>query len=151
MIALSINSTLVNGGFILPTEPDRKSFSFDIIPSNLIDNLLVYKSASANLPGDFSGGLIDVTTIGVKDKGFSNLNFGLGFGGLSTFGRFYTFGHSDLSPSFPSTKQYRSASTEQRKEWASLVGGPSSYSSAEKISLPNYNFNYWIMCWKLYY
>ena len=136
------NSTLVNGGFILPTESDRKSFSFDIIPSNLIDNLLVYKSASANLPGDFSGGLIDVTTIGVKDKGFSNLNFGLGFGSLSTFGRFYTFGHSDLSSSFPSTKKYRSASTEQRKEWTSLVGGPSSYSSSERISLPNYNFNY---------
>ena len=76
------NSTLVNGGFILPTEPDRKSFSFDIIPSNLIDNLLVYKSASANLPGDFSGGLIDVTTIGVKDKNFQNLTVGLGFGSL---------------------------------------------------------------------
>ena len=85
------NSTLVNGAFILPTEPDRKSFSFDIIPSNLIDNLLVYKSASANLPGDFSGGLVDVTTIGVKDKGFSNLTFGLGHGSLSSFRKFYTF------------------------------------------------------------
>ena len=136
------NSTLVNGGFILPTEPDRKSFSFDIIPSNLIDNLLVYKSSSANLPGDFSGGLVDVTTIGVKDKGFSNLTFGLGYGSLSSFRKFYTFGYSDLSSSFPATHKYRSASTAQRKEWTSLLGGPSVYSFSEKSSLPNYNFNY---------
>ena len=136
------NSTLVNGGFILPTEPDRKSFSFDIIPSNLIDNLLVYKSAAANLPGDFSGGLVDVTTIGVKDKGFSNLTFGLGYGTLSSFRKFYTFDHSDLSSAFPTTHQYRSASMAQRKEWTSLLGGPSSYSFSERISLPNYNFNY---------
>ena len=136
------NSTLVNGAFILPTEPDRKSFSFDIIPSNLIDNLLVYKSASANLPGDFSGGLVDVTTIGVKDKGFSNLTFGLGHGSLSSFRKFYTFGYSDLSSSFPTTHKYRSASTTQRKEWTSLIGGPSVYSFSEKFSLPNYNFNY---------
>jgi hypothetical protein len=136
------NSTLVNGGFILPTEPDRKSFSFDIIPSNLIDNLLVYKSASANLPGDFSGGLVDVTTIGVKDKGFSNLTLGLGYGTLSSFRKFYTFDHSDLPSAFPTTHQYRSASTSQRKEWTSLLGGPSLYSFSEKTSLPNYNFNY---------
>jgi len=136
------NSTLVNGAFILPTEPDRKSFSFDIIPSSLIDNLLVYKSASANLPGDFSGGLVDVTTIGVKDKGFSNLTFGLGHGSLSSFRKFYTFGYSDLSSSFPTTHKYRSASTTQRKEWTSLIGGPSVYSFSEKFSLPNYNFNY---------
>ena len=135
------NSTLVNGGFILPTEPDRKSFSFDIIPSNLIDNLLVYKSASANLPGDFSGGLVDVTTIGVKDKGFNNLTFGLGYGALSSFRRFYRFDHSDLSSAFPTTHQYRSASTAQRKEWTSLLGGPSSYSFSKGTSLPNYNFN----------
>ena len=136
------NSILVNGAFILPTEPDRKSFSFDIIPSNLIDNLLVYKSASANLPGDFSGGLVDVTTVGVKDKGFSNLTFGLGYGSLSSFRKFYTFGYLDLSSSFPTTHKYRSASTAQRKEWTSLLGGPSVYSFSEKFSLPNYNFNY---------
>ena len=136
------NSTLVNGGFILPTEPDRKSFSFDIIPSNLIDNLLVYKSASANLPGDFSGGLVDVTTIGVKDKNFQNLTVGLGYGSLSSFRNFYTFGHSDLSSSFPTTYQYRTGSSIKRKEWTSILGGPSDYNYSRVISLPNYNFNY---------
>jgi hypothetical protein len=136
------NSTLVNGGFILPTEPDRKSFSFDIIPSNLIDNLLVYKSASANLPGDFSGGLVDVTTMGVKGKSFHNLTFGVGLGSLSSFRNFYTFGHSDLSSQFPTTYQFRSGSLSSRKEWTSILGGPSGYKPSEITSPTNYNINY---------
>ena len=136
------NSALVNGGFILPTEPDRKSFSFDIIPSNLIDNLLIYKSASANLPGDFSGGLIDVTTVGVKDRNFQNLTLGLGFGSLSSFRGFYNFDHSDLSSKFPTTHQYRSGSLPNRKEWTSFLGGPSSYNFNRVTSPTNYNLNY---------
>jgi len=118
------NITLLNGGFVLPTEPNRKSFSFDVIPSNLIDNLLVYKSASANLPGDFSGGLVDVSTVGVKDRNFQNVNLGLGFGSLSSFRNFYIFDHSNLSSIFPTTYEYRSGSSSERKEWTSLLGGP---------------------------
>lgn len=136
------NITLLNGGFVLPTEPDRKSFSFDVIPSNLIDNLLVYKSASANLPGDFSGGLVDVSTVGVKDRNFQNVNLGLGFGSLSSFRNFYTFDHSNLSSKFPTTYEYRSGSSSERKEWTSLLGGPSSYTNSKRTALPNYNLNY---------
>lgn len=136
------NITLLNGGFVLPTEPDRKSFSFDVIPSNLIDNLLVYKSASANLPGDFSGGLVDVSTVGVKDRKFQNISLGLGYGSLSSFKKFYTFDHSSLSTKFPTTHKYRSGSSLERKEWTSLLGGPSSYTNSKGNSLPNYNLNY---------
>ena len=70
------NSVLVNGSIIGSTEPDRKSFSFDLIPSNTIDNLVVYKTASPDLPGDFAGGVIKLTTkvVNSKVKGF---DFGL--------------------------------------------------------------------------
>ena len=136
------NSTLINGAFILPTETDRKSFSFDIIPSNLIDNLLVYKSSSANLPGDFSGGLIDVTTLGVKDKSFQNISLGIGYGSLSSFRNFYTYKHLDLSKDFPSTHEYRTGSLSNRKGWTSILGGPSEYKNLKSISLPNQSLNY---------
>ena len=42
------NSALLDHLFVSSTEPDRRSFSFDIVPSNLIDNIMIYKSASAN-------------------------------------------------------------------------------------------------------
>lgn len=136
------NSTLINGTFILPTETDRKSFSFDIIPSNLIDNLLVYKSSSANLPGDFSGGLIDVSTLSVKDKKFQNLSFGVGYGSLSSFREFYTFKHQDLSKDFPTTYEYRIGSLSNRKGWTSILGGPSDYKNLKSTSPPNQNLSY---------
>jgi hypothetical protein len=48
------NSALLNKTPLPSTEPDRRAFSFDIIPTSLIDNIIVAKSASANLPGDWS-------------------------------------------------------------------------------------------------
>jgi TonB-dependent receptor len=42
------------------SETDRKSFSFDIVPSSLLDRVLVFKDPSPELPGDFAGGLVKV-------------------------------------------------------------------------------------------
>jgi outer membrane receptor for ferrienterochelin and colicin len=56
-LADSYNSALLNKTQLPSTEPDRRAFSFDIIPTSLIDNIIVAKSASANLPGDWSGGI----------------------------------------------------------------------------------------------
>ncbi len=56
------NSAMLNRTILPSTEPDRRAFSFDIIPSNLIDNIIVTKSATPSLPGDFGGGVIQITT-----------------------------------------------------------------------------------------
>lgn len=51
-------------------EPDVRSFAFDIIPSNMVDRILVYKSPAAELPGEFSGGVVKVYTKSIPDEGF---------------------------------------------------------------------------------
>jgi outer membrane receptor for ferrienterochelin and colicin len=50
------NTSLLNNSVLPSTEPDKKAFSFDIIPSSLIDNITIYKSPTPDLPGDFAGG-----------------------------------------------------------------------------------------------
>ena len=55
------NSSLLNNSILPSTEPDKKAFSFDIIPSSLIDNITIYKSPTPDLPGDFAGGAIKIT------------------------------------------------------------------------------------------
>lgn len=60
------NTALINNTPLPSSEPDRKAFSFDIIPSALIDNVIISKTATADLPGDFSGG-----SNSSKNKGFS--------------------------------------------------------------------------------
>ncbi|MCX6165842.1 MAG: TonB-dependent receptor, partial [Ignavibacteriae bacterium] len=56
------NSTTLNGAFLPSTESDKKSFSFDIFPSNLLENIIISKSYTPDLPGNYSGGLVQLNT-----------------------------------------------------------------------------------------
>ena len=59
------NSTTLNGVSVTgtDTDADKKSFSFDLVPAALISNTVVAKTATPDLPGDFSGGLVQVNTL----------------------------------------------------------------------------------------
>ncbi|HBH85558.1 MAG: hypothetical protein A2X05_13380 [Bacteroidetes bacterium GWE2_41_25] len=56
--------TILNGVDLPGLDPDRNTMQMDIFPTNIIDNIMVYKSFSAELPADFTGGVVD---IGLKD------------------------------------------------------------------------------------
>ena len=56
------NNTTLNGVLLPSTDPDKKSFSFDIFPSILLDNIIISKSFTADQPGNFSGGLVQLQT-----------------------------------------------------------------------------------------
>jgi hypothetical protein len=84
------NSAFINGAQLPSSEPDKKAFSFDVIPSQLIDNIIINKTATPELTGEFAGGLVQVVT---KDIPTSNqLIFGasLGFNTQSAFKDFYS-------------------------------------------------------------
>lgn len=91
------NIALVNGNLLPSTEPDRKTFSFDLIPSALLDNLFIYKTAQPNLPGDFAGGIILLNTRDIPDENFFSVSIGTGYNTLSTFKQYanYTGGTKD--------------------------------------------------------
>ncbi len=84
------NTAMLNNSMLPSTEPDKKAFSFDIIPSSLIDNLVIYKSSTPDLPGDFSGGAIKVSTKDYPSKTLSELSVSLGYNSMTTFKNFYT-------------------------------------------------------------
>ncbi|MBK0382679.1 outer membrane beta-barrel protein [Pedobacter sp. SD-b] len=112
------NSAMLNNAVLPNTEVDRKAFSFDIIPSNLIDAIVVNKTASADIPGDFSGGVVQVTTKDFPDSKFLNLSLGTSYNTQSTFKDFLTAPKSgneifgfydkgrDIPSSFPSKAEY---------------------------------------------
>jgi outer membrane receptor for ferrienterochelin and colicin len=74
-------------------ETDVKSFSFDIIPSNLIDRIMIYKSPSPELPGDFAGGVVKIYTKTITDENFISINYSTGYDESSSFGNFYEQTH----------------------------------------------------------
>ena len=46
------NAAVINNAQLPSTEPDKKAFSFDVIPSSLIDNIIINKTATPELPGE---------------------------------------------------------------------------------------------------
>lgn len=52
--------TILNGMEIPGLDPDRNTLQMDIFPTNVIDNIIIYKSFTADLPADFTGGIIDI-------------------------------------------------------------------------------------------
>ena len=79
------NAAYLNGAPLPSTESDRKAFAFNIIPSNLIDNLMIYKGPSPDMTGDFAGGIIMINTKSIPDTKTSTLNFSIGSHSLTTF------------------------------------------------------------------
>ncbi len=85
------NQAMLNGVLLSSTEPDRKTFSFDILPSSLIDNIIVNKSFVPELPGEWAGGLIQVNTKDVPARNFFSVQIGTGFN-TNTLGKdFYDY------------------------------------------------------------
>ena len=54
--------TMLNNVDIPGLDPDRNSLQIDIFPTNLIDNMFVLKSSVADMPADFTGGVVNIET-----------------------------------------------------------------------------------------
>jgi hypothetical protein len=131
------NSVILNKTILPSTEPDRRAFSFDIIPSNMIDNIIVSKSAVASLPGDFGGGVVQITTKEVSNNFFS-LGLGSGYGTVSTFQKFKSVDFIHFPQQFPSTYVFRLGTNGDRRSYTKLISAPS---PNETFSYPNLNGN----------
>ncbi|PKR80236.1 hypothetical protein CW751_11285 [Brumimicrobium salinarum] len=73
------SKTLLNGLEVPGLDPDRNTVQMDIFPTKIIDNIVVYKSSSADLPADFTGGLIDVSLNGAATKRTRSISMSTAF------------------------------------------------------------------------
>jgi len=111
------NTAFLNGAQLPSSEPDKKAFAFDVIPSVVVDNIVINKTATPDLTGEFAGGLIQVTTKDVPTKDFLSIGFSLGYNTRSTFKDFisnersstdwlgFDDGRRQLPSAFPSSRQ----------------------------------------------
>lgn len=73
------SKTTLNGMELPGLDPDRNTIPMDIFPTNLIENIIVKKSASSEIGADFTGGTVDIN---LKDFSFSpeyTVNFTAGY------------------------------------------------------------------------
>lgn len=61
------NQVWLNGAAVPSSEADSRAFSFDLLPSSQLDNMVIVKSPTPEYPADFSGGMVLITTRDVPD------------------------------------------------------------------------------------
>ncbi len=150
------NTTYLNGSPLPSTEPDRKAFSFDIFPANMIDNLVIYKTATPDLPGEFAGGVIEINTKATPDKNFESLSVGSGYNTITT-GKKQLYSHGGktawlglddgtraLPSNLPGVQDFQALQNSgSASEIASLAKSyQSDWNLYEKTFSPNTSFQY---------
>lgn len=78
------NNVLLNGVTLPSSEPNKRNFAFDIVPSSLLEEIVVNKTATPDLTGEFAGGLVQIRTKSIPDNNFLQLSVGTGFNTQST-------------------------------------------------------------------
>jgi|GEM_PF-207523 len=83
------NYVLFNESSMPSSEADMKAFAFDIFPSSVIDRIIVSKTASPDLPGEFAGGVFKIFSKTIPDKNFIHVNYSNSVRSQTTFNPFY--------------------------------------------------------------
>ena len=146
------NASLLNGSPLPSSESDRKAFSFDIFPSNMLDNIIINKTATPDLPGEFAGGVVQINTKSVPDKDFQSISVGSGYNTVTTFKEGKTYkgsstdwlgfdnGTRDFPSAIPSTEVFNTLTPTERSEIAKTF--EYDWSIKNETFKPNTSFQY---------
>lgn len=74
------SSILLNDSTLSSPEPARRVVPLDLFPTNVLESVVIEKSYSSELPGEFGGGTIRIGTKPIPDRFSAKVSLGLGFG-----------------------------------------------------------------------
>ena len=73
------STTTLNGAQIPGLDPEKNTVQMDLFPSSIIENLMVHKTFSPDLPGNATGGLVNIVTKDFPERFTLQFSAGLGF------------------------------------------------------------------------
>ncbi|WP_162555856.1 TonB-dependent receptor domain-containing protein [Reichenbachiella versicolor] len=111
--------TTLNGMVVPGLDPDRNDVQMDIFPTAILENVMVYKTFSPDLNGDFAGGLLDVQTKSFPDEEETSISLSLGYNPSMHF-------NSD-------NVSYNSSST----DWVGFDNGQRELTISQNADIPN--------------
>lgn len=146
------NAAYINGAPLPSSESDRKAFSFDIFPSMMLDNIVILKTATPDMPGEFAGGVININTKSPKDSSFQTISIGSSYNTLTTFKNFKTYdgsktdwlgldnGARKIPSGIPGTKDFATLTTGEKGRYAKDM--TPSWAINNRTALPALNLQY---------
>ncbi|AXY74372.1 TonB-dependent receptor [Paraflavitalea soli] len=136
------NITFLNDLIAPATEQDSRAFSLDLINSSLIDKMVVYKSPVPELPGDFVGGAMKISTKNSMLVRQLDIQVSGSYRPNSSFSDFYTYkggktdwlGYDDgtrkLPSGFPDILKLSLAGIKERTQYGKMLSNVWQYVSA---------------------
>lgn len=76
--------TMLNGAELPSADPDKRSFNFDLVPSNLLENIITTKTFTPDRPGNFSGGAVNMGMNTFPERLKVNFSSGLSWNSQSS-------------------------------------------------------------------
>ncbi|MBK9149886.1 MAG: carboxypeptidase-like regulatory domain-containing protein [Saprospiraceae bacterium] len=148
------NNVMINNVVAPSTEVDKRTFSFDLISSSSLDRMLIYKSGSADLPGDFAGGVIKLFTVDNVDDNFTKLSLGVGFRQGTTFNDYFQSkgsstdflgfdnGFRTLPSSFPSTRTLQNSARNAEIRQTAAHSLQNNFQPIQGMATPDYSLGF---------
>ena len=108
------SKTVLNNAEIPGLDPDKNTVQMDMFPSNMIENIIVHKTFSPDLPGSFTGGFVNIVTKDFPDKFTLQFSTTLGYNPQTNFnnsflsyegGKYDILGFDDGSRSIPNVAE----------------------------------------------
>ena len=121
--------TVLNGVDVPGLDPDRNTIQMDIFPTNVIDNIVVSKSFTAELPADFTGGVVNIETKDFPEEKTMAVNISGGYNPNMHFnpnalgvqgGKTDWLGYDDGGRAIPT------AGVSEVPQFAEVIGSPNS-------------------------
>lgn len=123
--------TILNNVDIPGLDPDRNSIQMDIFPTGLIDNMVVYKTAVAELSADFTGGVVNIETKDLPDDKILDISVGMSVNPAMHFNPDFIMGNSSSTDFLGFDNGARELPAEARRE---NIPSPLSGSSSAEIN-----------------
>jgi TonB-dependent receptor len=79
------NVATLNGSELPSADPRRRSPNLDLIPSAMVDRVVVSKTFTPDMQGGFAGGAVNIVTKSFPAQAFTTLTVGTGVNSIATF------------------------------------------------------------------
>ena len=79
------NQAVMDGIALPSTDAYQQNFSFDIIPTSIVESIVVSKSATPDMYANFAGGYVEVKTMDIPKENFTNFSISTSYNSRSTF------------------------------------------------------------------
>jgi len=89
------SSAILNGSPLPSPEPLQRVVPLDLFPSSILSGVMVQKSYSVEFPGEFGGGVIELSTLNLPDESFLEVATDFSVNTETTFATGYTHDGGD--------------------------------------------------------